>query len=294
VEREQGCRVPVFSEPATIEHLAALILRQEATPSASPPLFAIPAAGENPYGFHLLAGYLGADRPVRVLRNPEPVEQRGRYAVEDVAERLLPEVWAAGPPYMLLGDCYGGMVAFEIARQLEVMGEEVGWVALIDTPRPGYPSLARQWRLYLRTLLSLDWVRRSEHPVREFWRGAREFAGRFRRRGAEPTTANVRPSGPDADAANRAAAAIFRPRPYGGRVIQFVAADEWMTDLTLDSRLGWREVAASFEARKVAGRHESLLAEPSVRELAAQVAVLIDQAAAARREQAAGAAAGSR
>ncbi len=35
-------------------------------------------------------------------------------------------------PYLLGGMCTGGVIAFEIARQLQGMGEQVGLLALID------------------------------------------------------------------------------------------------------------------------------------------------------------------
>jgi thioesterase domain-containing protein len=39
-------------------------------------------------------------------------------------------------PYRLGGHCFGGLVAFEIARQLRRQGEEVEYVAIIDAPAP--------------------------------------------------------------------------------------------------------------------------------------------------------------
>ena len=46
-------------------------------------------------------------------------------------------------PYRIGGYCYGGVVAYEMARQLEVMGERVALVAIIE----GFaPKRFQTWR----------------------------------------------------------------------------------------------------------------------------------------------------
>src|SRR5262249_29045874 len=50
-------------------------------------------------------------------------------------------------PYYLLGACFGALVAFEMAQQLEAQGETVGLLVLMDPPRP-VQSTAR--RMYYR------------------------------------------------------------------------------------------------------------------------------------------------
>ena len=40
-------------------------------------------------------------------------------------------------PYFLGGHCFGGVVAFEIAQQLQAAGQKVGLLALCDTYAPG-------------------------------------------------------------------------------------------------------------------------------------------------------------
>ena len=48
----------------------------------------------------------------------------------------MKSVQAQGP-YHLLGHSYGGVVAYEMARQLAAAGERVGWLALLDSAVPG-------------------------------------------------------------------------------------------------------------------------------------------------------------
>ena len=55
--------------------------------------------------------------------------------MEDIASNYLPAVRAIQPrgPYYLGGYSFGGVVAFEMAQQLQAVGAEVALVAFIDT-----------------------------------------------------------------------------------------------------------------------------------------------------------------
>lgn len=70
-----------------------------------------------------------------------PVEQelfaagRGRLSVEDMARRYLAAVREQQPngPYLLLGFCFGGILAYEVAQQLRAAGEEVSMLVMLDS-----------------------------------------------------------------------------------------------------------------------------------------------------------------
>ncbi len=258
VEEECGCRVAAFSEPASVEHLAELI--RGGFRAAPRPLFAIPGADQNPFSFHPLASRLAPDQPVYVLRAPEAA------TIPEMARALINEMTAVCPegPYLVAGHCFGGLVAFEIGCQLERDGVPVGLV-LIDTPRPGYPSLPRDWRMFARALFEPDWLVRPSY-----------LFGRLRLR------LNGRTPMPDpVAAANTRLAAAYDPCPFGGRLVHFVAADEWQRTLPrlwrlLGSPCGWSELAAGgVDLRPMAAGHSSILAEPAVGEMAAQLRDLI-------------------
>jgi thioesterase domain-containing protein/acyl carrier protein len=78
--------------------------------------------------------------------------------VEDMAKHCVSVVRHKQPtgPYMLGGLCAGGVIAFEMARQLEANGEKVEWVVLFDAINPQArfrPFLATRDRLkhFLKT-----------------------------------------------------------------------------------------------------------------------------------------------
>ena len=58
----------------------------------------------------------------------------------------------------------------------------------------------------------------------------------------------------------------YVPRPFGGRVVGFMAGDRPVTSRVLeDARLGWRDFARSgFESHLVAGDHDSMFSEEQV------------------------------
>ena len=59
-------------------------------------------------------------------------------SVEETATRYLQEIRRVQPngPYLLGGHCYGGVLAFEMARQLHNQGDTVGLLVVIDAILP--------------------------------------------------------------------------------------------------------------------------------------------------------------
>jgi thioesterase domain-containing protein len=55
----------------------------------------------------------------------------------------VPQVGSTHGAYIVAGHCYGGIVAFEMARQLLTRGEQMGHVVLLEVATPGYPEDSR-------------------------------------------------------------------------------------------------------------------------------------------------------
>ncbi len=62
------------------------------------------------------------------------------WSVEKLASQYLREIQDVQPqgPYQISGLSFGGLLAFEISRQLAEKGEQVGLVALFDTGNWAY------------------------------------------------------------------------------------------------------------------------------------------------------------
>ena len=102
-----------------------------------PPLFCIHPAGGAVFCYLPLATALGRGQAVYGLQATglEPGEPAAR-SVEQMAGDYLDEIRAVQPvgPYHLLGWSFGGVIAYEMACQLQAAGEKVALLALLDTP----------------------------------------------------------------------------------------------------------------------------------------------------------------
>ncbi|WP_031297043.1 thioesterase domain-containing protein, partial [Pseudogulbenkiania ferrooxidans] len=97
------------------------------------PIVALPGAGGGALSLQLLSRELGDSQPFYCV---EPAG--GASSVEETAAaniRLLDGAGLQGP-CRLLGYSNGGVVAYEMARQLLAMGRQVSSVILLDTLRP--------------------------------------------------------------------------------------------------------------------------------------------------------------
>ena len=77
---------------------------------------------------------LGSNQPVYALRSFSS-DFKGSQSIEERATSYLTDLQAFDPtgPYIFGGVSFGGVVAFEMARQLEVQGEEALLVVMIDS-----------------------------------------------------------------------------------------------------------------------------------------------------------------
>jgi thioesterase domain-containing protein len=62
--------------------------------------------------------------------------------VDDMAAHYIREIRAVQPqgPYHLCAFSAGGLIIFEMARQLQAMGEKVAFLGLLDAYGPDYPE----------------------------------------------------------------------------------------------------------------------------------------------------------
>ncbi|HEX5876035.1 MAG TPA: amino acid adenylation domain-containing protein, partial [Pyrinomonadaceae bacterium] len=150
VEQVTGKRLnvaAVFTAP-TIEALASILRdghEQSRRTSLIPiqphgsltPVFFVHPAGGSIAAYFALARALDLERPVYAFEGTlAGVAER---EVELLAANYVEAIRAVQPdgPYLLGGWSTGGVVAFEIARQLQTRGADVKLVALLDSVAPG-------------------------------------------------------------------------------------------------------------------------------------------------------------
>ena len=103
------------------------------------PLFIIHPQGGGVFSYFDLAKALGVEKTVYGIQAVGLDSDEEPYtSVELMAARYIKEIKGVAPigPYCIAGWSFGGLIAFEIARQLEVIGEEIEFIGIIDSRPP--------------------------------------------------------------------------------------------------------------------------------------------------------------
>ncbi len=108
-----------------------------------PPLFIVAGAHAEEEDFlrflSSMIPHLGLDQPVYGFRAKGlDGMERAHRSVEEMAQDYAAELRQFKPdgPYMISGECVGGVVAYELAQILRRQGETVSLLLLMDTVRP--------------------------------------------------------------------------------------------------------------------------------------------------------------
>lgn len=267
---------------------------------SKPAFFCVHSEGGNVMEYYPLAHYLDVDRPFYALQAQNlDGKQVVRPRIEEMARHYLAEVRTVQPhgPYFLGGFCLGGVIAFEMARQLSGEGEHVAIVAMIENPTGEYLKSAAKipwlralgWRLLMKArvelsdVFALDVSAVPTHIARRIQ--ALLVKGEVR---LERTLLRVHLARSYSRGLYRKLLAeahveafwTYRPRLYTGRVAVFRASEQ-PAGLRVDPTLGWSGlVAGELECHEVAAYHDNILKEPPVRTLAEDLAACLDRAAA--------------
>lgn len=100
-----------------------------------PPLFCIHPLGGDVLVYIGLAHHLGKEYPLYGLQAPAfSLDVAPLATVEEVATSYIEAIRTVQPtgPYHLAGLSFGGIVAFEMARQLQQQGEQIAFLGLFD------------------------------------------------------------------------------------------------------------------------------------------------------------------
>jgi thioesterase domain-containing protein len=211
--------------------------------------------------------------------------------IEEMATHYLREIRTIQPhgPYYLSGYCFGGNVAFEMARQLEAGGEQVALLALLDSAaaNSSYQRLP-WWRPdfhYRFAANTAYWLSDfAAQPARERFRFLRRKARLISRRLVNRVLGRVEPFNveeaidvslfPEIELnlwrIHLASLARYRAGPYGGRLVLFRTRGHPFL-CSFDPLFGWADlVRGGVEAVNLPGAHEGIFMEPHVRELSAR------------------------
>jgi thioesterase domain-containing protein/acyl carrier protein len=197
--------------------------------------------------------------------------------VETLAALYLEEIEKVQPegPYYLVGESFGGFVAYEMAQQLRRKGKRVELVAILDIPAPGYQRakpLLKRLAVHASRLRKEGWpyfCARFASPLERL--KDRLAALRYGRRvkvNAEPSSDEVSERARRTLRRSVRAQAMrnYRPQPYPGRLVLVRAMDtDEFVDTNRDREWGWSKFAqGGVDVIDVPGDHLGILAEPNV------------------------------
>jgi len=153
IEKRFKKRLPMATlyEAPTIRELAARIADETFVASWSslveinkgnssrPPLFLMHSEGGNVLEYWALSRYLDKDQPIYAMQAKGlEGEATIKMTIEEMAKHFISEMRTVQKtgPYYLGGYCLGGLVAYEMARQLIDGQEKVNFLSLISTWNP--------------------------------------------------------------------------------------------------------------------------------------------------------------
>jgi thioesterase domain-containing protein/acyl carrier protein len=318
LEKLTGRKLPLVTlfQAPTVEQLARVLEGGDAAHSRStlvavraegsrPPLFLVHGAGGDVlWGYANLAKHTDPDQPIYGIKSRGQVGLEEFDRLEEMARFYLEEVRAFQPsgPYYLGGYCFGGNIAYEMARQLRAQGEHVALLALIDASpaNAGYEDVAwwrpkfavnfiRNFSYWLEDFAELQPEERRRFVGRKMRALGRKFIGAFRKR-----------TGPlDVDLEDVIDLSLFPDnelkfwqihlralvnhvqQPYDGAVtlIRTRGQPLWCS---LEEDFCWSGLAKEgVRIKNIPGSHENIFMEPNVKYLAEQLETCLAEA---RRE----------
>ena len=258
-------------EAPTITQLAAILRQDHWTPEwslavpmqlkgARPPFFCVHGLGGAVLRFNDLARHMAPDQPFYGIQpqgidGGKPILQ----TVEEMAACYVKEIRRVQPagPYFIGGYSFGGLVAFEMARQLTADDQEVGLLALLDT----YPGKAKSKAVLLSTLLTLPFQQQAAYVRQKVTKYRRGIRRRIDALFLPKPLKEVRKTLANAEM-------IFKPQVYFGTASLFRASEKALRGLG-DTENDWPKwIAGGVEIHEIDGDHGSILKNPMVGVLA--------------------------
>ncbi len=252
------------------------------------PLFAVHGGDGGILFYNTFATSLGRSRPVYAIEAPGLSDDGPipKNSVEEAAAKyikLIRKVQAEGP-YYLCGYSFGGVIAYEMARQLTADGQEVAFVGVIDIENPSVEL--ESFSPWQRVLFNWQQNAANTPATQRVWKIVKRlFQGIANKAKYKVETAVHHHSPPGAcsskrrmgqlNTINSEALHAYRPMPWKGKVTLF-RAKEQPDHSQLPADYGWESVAThGVEAYDVDGRHLSIFDPENVSSVTAAMRVAL-------------------
>jgi FkbH-like protein len=312
IEQFTGRKFPLITlfQAPTVEQLARVLSQGKQHAGSSllvpiqpqgtrPPLFLVHGAGGDVlWGYANLAAHLGQDQPIYGIKSRGQAGEEEFSNLTAMAEYYVSVLLGFQPegPYLLGGYCFGGNVAYEMARILRQRGHQVDLVALIDSSpsNAGYERLA-WWRPYRFTRNLYYWLEdfaalKPEDRRNFFLRKGRALMRKLKQRFMQGTTGEIVDLEDVIDLTyfpenelklwqcHLDALVQHVEQPYEGQVTLLRTRGQPIF-CSFDEDFGWgRLVRGELHLQVIPGSHENIFVEPNVQVLARELDACLHRA----------------
>lgn len=189
-----------------------------------------------------------------------------------MAEQYLQAIREVQPegPYFLAGYSGGGVVAYEMARQLVGLGESVGHVIMFNSLAPHVTQtkmtrLQKLWAVrHWSIAFAMDWPRRHRKAKEDKLRSAE-----IRRILASGQPIPAEYLGRRMTDAYHQAQMRYKAMPYDGEITMFAAARAGTEFLRAGRYLGWDSVVQTpIRLHRFDCDHFNMMADPTIAQIA--------------------------
>lgn len=256
--------------PARSEYASLVPIQPSGT---APAFYCAAGMGGNPLNLRALAMEMGLDQPFYGLQ-PQGLDGMSRLhrTVPDMAAHYIAEIRRKQPhgPYYLGGYSGGGVIAFEMAKQLTAAGEEIGALVFLDSVAPGVDVAASAFGRHM------DAFRRDglKHTFTFLKRVSRRLEKMARDAAGKPLhrlfpyhyrLENIAETWTEAFEG-------YHPAPYEGDAMLFRPVTGFVLGVDIGQLNGWeRLVLGTIEMDQSPGDHMTMCEQPQVRVLARRV-----------------------
>jgi len=238
-----------------------LVLIKEGSRQA---LFAVHIKGGHLLDYYMLARHLDPDQAVYGLQARGVFgNQAPDCSIKQIAANCIKAMRQTQPegPYLITGYSSGGVVAYEMAQQLNHSGENVAALVLLDTYCP-WVYQSHRWRNALKRLLN-----GKTHSMRNLLRSA--FLTTFRFNSLLRTK--------DVHKAHKYAHMTYRPRKSVQHIDFFIAEES--SNHTAHNLLGWLQwFKGPVSVHRFPASHGDLVRLPAVEHVAKTLQACINKA----------------
>ncbi|MGK0188016.1 MAG: amino acid adenylation domain-containing protein [Verrucomicrobiales bacterium] len=235
---------------------------------------------------------LEPDRPFYAIEAPMLLDNSRllpEESVEATASLYLKQIKAVRPagPYIIGGFSFGGVVAYEIAQQLRIAGDEVELLVLFDTPNPAREN---EFRNSLWGRVAANWQQEDEPGVLQKIKGlgGRLGAGMVSKVQHHAQLNATRRAVETSDLLDQSTRLIhirechgallkeYCPTRYDGTML-LTRAGVIPDGFSYNREMGWDGLVDDLQIIDIPGDHENIFYEPHTAELAQKFQEALNQ-----------------